>query len=64
MVVHDDVARYNGNSAVRRGEDSGRRNDEGDEDATASRAYPQGNVVAVECDRSEGEMIVYDMGSL
>ena len=62
MVVDDDVARYNGNA--RRGEDSSRRNDDGDEDTTASRACPQGNVVAVECDRSEGGMIVYDMGSL
>ena len=64
IAVDDDVARYNGNSAARQGEDSGRRNDDGDEDATASRACPQGNVVAVECDRSEGEMIVYDMVSL
>ena len=64
MVVDDDVVRYNGNSAARRGKDSGRRNDDGDEDAIASRACPQGRMVAAEGDRPEGEMIVYDMGSL
>eukprot|EP00904_Undaria_pinnatifida_P012327 jgi/Undpi1/8224/HiC_scaffold_25.g10694.m1 len=53
MVVDDDVARYNGNSAARRGKDSGRRNDDGDEDAIASRACPQGNMVAAEGDRPE-----------
>lgn len=59
MVVDDEAAPYNGSLAARRGEDStnGGRHD-GDEDATASRASPQGNVPAVEFDRSEGEMIV------
>ena len=37
MVVDDEAAPYNGNSAARRGEDStnGGRHDDGDEDATA-----------------------------
>ena len=65
-MVDDEAAPYNSNSAARRGEDStnGGRHDDGDEGATASRASPQGNVPAVEFDRSEGEMIVYHIGSL
>ena len=66
MVVDDEAAPYNSNSAARRGEDStnGGRHEDGDEDATASHASPQDNVPAVEFDRSEGEIIVYHISSL
>ena len=66
MVVDDEAAPYNSNSAAKRGEDStsGGRHEDGNEDATASRASHQDNVPAVEFDRSEGEMIVYHISSL
>ena len=58
MVIDDEAAPYNGNSAATRGEDStnGGRHDGVDEDASASRPSPEGDVPAAEFDRSEGDV--------
>lgn len=57
MVVDDEAAPYNGNSAATRGEDSTNGGRHGvDEDASASRPSPEGDVPAAEFDRSEGDV--------